>query len=84
MRQVIKYHYVFRKNTEDDILIACVHLANIIAIAMNLGNSGSNAIYQPNYEIWSVLNLPEGALAAMYDEIMDTYLKSIDILNYAT
>lgn len=82
MREVIKYHYVFRKNTEDDTLIACVHLANIIAIAMNLGNSGSNAIYQPNYEIWGLLNLPEGALTAMHDEIMDTYLKSIDILNY--
>lgn len=83
MREVIKYHYNFRKNTEDDILIACVHLANIIAIAMNLGNSGSNTIYQPNYEVWGVLNLPEGSLTAMYEEIIDTYNKSIDILNYA-
>jgi len=83
LREVIKYHYLFRKNTEDDKLMACVHLANIIAIAMNLGNSGSNAIYQLNYEIWGILNLSEGALSSMYNEIMDVYTKSIDILNYS-
>lgn len=82
--EVIKHHYVFRKNNEEDTLVACVHLANIIAISMNLGNSGSNVIYQPNYEIWSLINLPEGTLNSLYDEIMDTYTKSIDILNYTS
>lgn len=82
MRDVIKYHFFFRRNNQDDTLIACVHLANMLAIAMNLGNSGSNIVYQPNYDIWNIINLPEGALTAMYDEIIDTYNKSIDILNY--
>lgn len=82
MRDVIKYHFFFRRNNQDDTLIACVHLANMMAIAMNLGNSGSNIVYQPNYDIWNIINLPEGTLTAMYDEIIDTYNKSIDILNY--
>jgi putative nucleotidyltransferase with HDIG domain len=77
---VIKSHSNFRTDGSSDNILACVHLANIIANIMMLGNNGSNVITQPNYNVWNYINLPSGSFKEMFQEIIDTYNNSIDIL----
>lgn len=78
--QAIKSHSTFRTDGTSDSILACVHLANIIANLLMLGNSGSNLVAQPNYYVWNYINLPSGSFKEMFQEIIDSYNKSIEIL----
>lgn len=60
--------------------IACVHLANIIAQAMELGESGDEIVDEPNFEIWSILAIKPGQIAGLYDTFLSHYQKSTSIL----
>lgn len=77
---VIKYHHNFQKNYANNTLLACVHLANIIANSSCMGHSGTAIIEEPDYEIWSILNYEKGTISNLIDEVYDSYRKSIDIL----
>ncbi|MGB9701242.1 MAG: HDOD domain-containing protein [Candidatus Kapaibacteriota bacterium] len=78
--QAIKSHSTFRTDGNSDTILACVHLANIIANLLMLGNSGSNLVAQPNYNVWNYINLSSGSFKEMFQEIIDSYNKSIEIL----
>ncbi len=80
LSHIIHNHNTFRTKEQNNYMLACVHLANIIADIMQLGNSGSQAISQPNYEIWNYIKIQPGTFLNLFDEITDTFSKSIEIL----
>jgi putative nucleotidyltransferase with HDIG domain len=64
-----------------DFLTAAVHMGNILARALELGNGGDDFIPQPNRQVLEILNLKPGSLTGMapgllkdYDEICQTLL----------
>ncbi|MBX3042342.1 MAG: HDOD domain-containing protein [Candidatus Kapabacteria bacterium] len=65
----IEYHERGKYSNRTDSLLACVHLANIIACLMKLGNTGDNYIPEPAFEIWNILNFSAGTLKSKYEEI---------------
>lgn len=80
LSHIIRNHTTFRTQNQNDYTLACVHLANIIADIMQLGNSGSQIISQPNYEVWNYIKIQPGTFLNLFDEINDTFSKSIEIL----
>lgn len=75
----IRYHQVGITDRYDP-LVACVHLADLLANSLNLGNSGNNIINAPNMEIWKNLSLPNGFFIEARDSIKANYNQSIAIL----
>lgn len=76
----IKYHHNTLSFVKPDKLSACVHLANVLAKCMNLGESFETEIAQPNFEIWNILNFPTGTFLSLSDSIIEAYNQSSSIL----
>lgn len=53
--------------------VACVHVANILARALDLGNPGDRLIHRPNREIWKYLKLPPGTFVNSMSGIISSY-----------
>lgn len=81
IRRVIKYHSLNTNLTDLDMHISCVHLADIIAHIMQLGNPGYEFVEQPNSSIWKFFNNKNEQLESMYDTILINFEESISILN---
>ncbi|OGU13693.1 MAG: hypothetical protein A2X61_01920 [Ignavibacteria bacterium GWB2_35_12] len=80
INHAIKYHHSqgIGKGTPE--LTACVHLADVIARIMELGNPGDNLVYTPSEEVWKILNIPPDTFAKMYNSIISEYRQSVGIL----
>jgi HD-like signal output (HDOD) protein len=76
----ILYHYSGLVNGEYDKLVACVHLADILARALNLGNPGDLLVQKPNPTIWEYLKISPKDILSLDEPINETYNDSISIL----
>jgi HD-like signal output (HDOD) protein len=56
----IYYHHSGQLAAETNSMIACVHLGDIIARALEFGYAGDPFIPEPSAKIWDALNLPDG------------------------
>ncbi len=80
IKNVIRHQYVGTLNSKPDKMVACVHLANIMAIIMNLNYQLDSRIPQPNFEIWNVLKFEKGDLMGLQRPILNAYNESVSIL----
>lgn len=78
--RVIRYHSVPGNEQEYNQLVSIVHLADIIAQILNLGNSGRYCIPQPDNTIWDIISLPKGSMKEIVSEIKLSYSDSLSIL----
>ena len=80
INHAIKYHHSKNIGEGTPDLTLCVHLADVIARIMELGNPGDNIVYPPCEEIWNVLKIPPDTFAKMYNSIISEYRQSVGIL----
>lgn len=80
INHAIKYHHSNRIGEGTPELTVCVHLADVIARIMELGNPGDNQVYPPSEEVWKILNIPPDTFAKMYNSIITEYRQSVGIL----
>jgi putative nucleotidyltransferase with HDIG domain len=81
LRNTIEYHDKGTISGKTELVLSCVHLANTIASLMKIGYSGDNSIPQLSFEIWNMINLPEGSFKDMYSTIISTYTTANNILS---
>lgn len=80
LRNCIRYHYNGTcPDEKDKLLTASVHIANVIARALELGNAGDNVIPKPNEEAWDILKLPPKAISQVVPKIILDYEESMQI-----
>lgn len=77
---VINNHITGLISGKPDLLCMSVHLADIIARTLELGNPGDNFVPEPNFDIWKEMMLPQGAIMNIYPEIINNYNQSINVL----
>ncbi len=80
LKKVLQHHNTGSIAGKTDVLLASVHLANIIAVMMETNTLGDVFIPQPRFEIWNVLNLPPGTIAGMYEPIYESVNSAYTIL----
>ncbi len=80
IRHAIRYHHTGFTDGKIDLLVACVHLADIIAQSMSLGNSGDAFIHEPNYDVWDVLKIPPKTFVNMMPKIQEDFDNATSIL----
>jgi HD-like signal output (HDOD) protein len=76
----IKYHQSGPNSEKYNKLIASVHVANIFARVLELGNSGDNSIPIPNLKVWEILNFPPDAFNRMYKLIISDFEQTVSLL----
>jgi len=80
IRHAIRYHHAGFTDGKIDLLVACVHLADIIAQSMSLGNSGDAFIHEPNFDVWDVLKIPPKTFVKMMPKIQEDFDNATSIL----
>jgi len=80
INHAIKYHHSQNIGSGTPELTACVHLADVIARIMELGNPGDNFVYPPCEEVWTILDIPPDTFGKMYNGIITEYRQSVGIL----
>jgi HD-like signal output (HDOD) protein len=73
IQNAITYHHFGKVGDKADILVAAVHLADVLARALELGYPGDNLIPQPAEVIWPVLRLRPGMIEKMVPKILKDY-----------
>ena len=81
LRTAIKYYHQGLVDGEFEHLTASLHLANIVAHIMDLGNPGENFIAKPNINIWKPLNLRKNIFTSMMQKIHTDYQSSLELFN---
>ncbi len=81
LRTAIKYYNVGLVDEEFDHLTASLHLANIVAHIMDLGNPGESFIPQPNEKIWEHLNLEKNIFTSLMQKINSDYQASLELFH---
>jgi putative nucleotidyltransferase with HDIG domain len=71
--RAIQYHEQGVSPQKDEVLAAAVHLGNILARALELGNGGDDLIPQPSREALELLNLKPGTLTEMIPSLLKDY-----------
>jgi len=77
IRNAIHYHHFGMIGGEPDLLVASVHLADILARALTLGYAGEDLLPQPNEGIWEVLKLQPGTVRKMVPSLLRDYDETI-------
>ncbi len=80
LRHVVSYQDKGTVEGKADLMLSCVHLANIIAHVLNLDYQKDRMIDNPNFLIWNQLHLEPGSIKNMYSNIMELYHQSVSIL----
>ena len=79
IRNAIKYHHTGIVDSKVKFLPAAVHIADITARMLGLGNAGDEFIPEPNFAIWKDLTLPDDFFADNYQKIILDYDTSISL-----
>ena len=80
IKNVIRNHTTGFVDGNFNTLCASVHIANIIARLMELGNPGDHLVPEPNFQIWKELNFPQDTFVKLHKYILQDYQQSASIL----
>lgn len=76
----IKYHQVGPIGEKYSNLIAAVHISNIFAQMMELGNPGDELIPVPNLKAWDVLNLQNDSFDRISKVLLSDFEQTVNLL----
>jgi len=76
----IKYHETGPVLEKHNRLVATVHIADIFARMLELGNAGDELVPQPNLKAWEILNLSEDAFTRINKLIIPDFDATVSLL----
>ncbi len=80
IRDVISNLYTGRVSGKLSLLVSCVHVANIAATMLELGDNNDEIIPKPNKDVWDFLKLPDNYFTKNMLEIIKQYQESVKLL----
>lgn len=80
IQNVIFYHHKGIIEDKQDLLIASVHIGDILARIMEFGYAGDNLIPEPNPEIWSFLKVPPGTFSSMQNPLKENFESTVRLM----
>ncbi len=80
LEEVVAFHHKPQLATRFPVEAAIVHVADIIAHAMQLGGSGERYVPHINSEAWESLGLPISILAPAYEQIDRQYADAVKVI----
>ncbi len=79
LKDAIRYHAAGKADNDNDTLVATVHIANIAAAMLELGQAGDDIVQTPNADAWKILNLPDNFWTKNYNLLLLEYESAINV-----
>lgn len=80
LTHAVKYHHVGYNAGSDNVLVAAVHIADIVSQFLNLGYTGDNYIAQPSSYALGYLNLSDTFFTDILDTVLQNYEETTKLL----
>ena len=80
LQDAILLHHAGIKANQTSKLIASVHIADILATALELGKCGDNMIPEPNYKVWEIVKLPKGFFPSIRKKLIDDFNQTVRVM----
>jgi len=77
IQETILQHNMETFGSDDEVLIASVHVADIVARILELGYPGDNLIPKPNPAVWEILNLSNEFFPYIRSSVEEDYKQTI-------
>ncbi|MGA7720553.1 MAG: HDOD domain-containing protein [Ignavibacteriaceae bacterium] len=82
LQDAILYHHNGIKENQTNRLIASVHIADILATALELGRSGDLLIPEPNFKVWDIIKLPKGFFPSIKKKLIEDFDQTVRVMLY--
>ncbi len=76
----VLYHHSGVVGNEADVLVASVHVGDIVARMLELGYPGDNLIPEPNRKVWEILKMPKGFFFQMRKRLLQDFSQTIRLM----
>jgi putative nucleotidyltransferase with HDIG domain len=80
IRNAIHYHHFGTVGDKPDLLVASVHVGDVLARALELGHPGDSLVPQPNESVWEVLKLRPGMISKMVPSFLRDYEEAVSTM----
>ncbi len=80
IQDTIRHHHNGFVNGEVNKLIAAVHIGDITARMLELGNPGDNLIPKPSFSAWENLKIPKGFFSLMRNKIIEDFTQTVRLM----
>lgn len=80
IQDTILHHHTGIVANENNIIVASVHIGNIVARMLELGHSGDHHYPEPNIKVWDALNIPGGHFTSIWKQVIDAYDHTIRVM----
>lgn len=76
----IRYHEEGTVNGEFNRDVAMIHVADIAARMLELGNGGDRVVPRPSFEVWAGLGIPPKTFSQMREVIVRDYEQAVSVM----
>jgi len=77
IRNALHYHHFGTIGEQADLLVASVHLSDILARVLELGHPGDDLIPQPSEAVWETLKLRPGMVTQMVPKLLKDFREMV-------
>ena len=77
IRDAIHYHHFGTAGDKPDLLVASVHVGDVLARALGLGHPGDDLVPQPSESVWQDLKLRPGMMTQMVPSLLRDYEEAV-------
>ncbi len=80
IQNTVRYHHTGYVAGSPDVLVAAVHIGDIIARMLELGYPGDNLVPEPFHKVWEVLNIPKGFFYLMRKRLIGDFTQTVRLM----
>lgn len=78
---VIHYHHLGLIGSYEDKTVALIHVADIIARLLCLGNGGDETVPEPNIKVWDILNISPRQFSGLRTKINEEFSEITELIS---
>ncbi len=80
IKDAIRYHTTGKVDGNFNVLVGCVHIANVATSLFHFGQAGEEIVPTPNLDVWKLVDLPDNFFTMSYSSLMRDYDEAVSLL----
>jgi len=80
LQDAILLHHAGIKANQTNKLIAAIHVADILCVALDLGKSGDDIVPEPNFKVWEIIKLQKGFFDSIRKKLIEDFNQTVRVM----
>jgi HD-like signal output (HDOD) protein len=80
IQNTVCYHHIGITGKDPDLMVASVHIGDIVARILDFGYAGDNMIPEPNIKVWDILKIQKGFFPSIRKQMEEDFEHTIRLM----